>query len=282
MEEPENSLLPSFTESFRSDHEQASSRVAQLRALRHRVKDTPAVQPDKSVSDTQPSALEASSMAVAVEDDRPAAVKRFHEIASVAVPIIESAQRVEDRDSPQIKKLLLNVRMEINKRIGQIANSRQQVGTIVYELSRLMSNAYNTHGHDFLNYCIMKIAMKIVDQAETLVFLHGPSAFPIAQLVVDLSIHQRVLTPVILHRMMTRCPYAVPRYVPKKEGQSDQAHKIAMGYLQAGNTIEGENAYMERMAGILSLYGAIVQTEPSIGKKILRLLNNRWQFTLWD
>lgn len=61
-----------------------------------------------------------------------------------------------------------------------------------------------------------------------------------------------------------RCPYAVPRYIERIPGQSEQEYKAAQGYIIDGSSIENEASYTERMAGILSLLGAIMQTKPTL------------------
>lgn len=94
--------------------------------------------------------------------------------------------------------------------------------------------------------------------------LHAPSAFPIAQVIVDLGVLQPRLLQMLLYLMMQRCPYAVPRYIERLPGQSERAHRLAQGYLFDGDTVESEASYTERMAGILSLLGAIAQTTPTL------------------
>ena len=106
--------------------------------------------------------------------------------------------------------------------------------------------------------------------------LHCPSAFPIAQVVIDLSIYQKNLLYVLLVLMMKACPYAIPIYIPQEPGQSLQSYKISLGYHIHDDQIEGDAAYNDRMNGIMALLGAIVQTKSTIGAPNPYGIGNGW------
>ncbi len=68
-----------------------------------------------------------------------------------------------------------------------------------------------------------------------------------------------------MYRMMERCPFAIPRYVERKPNQSVDQWKIDQGYqIDSDGVPEAESAYTERMSGILSLLGAIMQSSPTV------------------
>lgn len=215
----------------------------------------------------------------------PLSIARFLEIESIAKPFIESANRIDS--DPKYSSNKLKIRMNITRRVGQIANSKKQVHAVIRDLLLLFSDAASKFGNDMANYCVIKCCEKIIDQAETQVCLHTPSAFPLAQMVIDLSVQQKNLIPILTHLIHRRCPYAVPRYIPRKDGQSEQDHRKAMGYLiiedddnpSAPPTIEGEQNYIERMTGILSLYGAIIVAKPTIGVPSPFGVENAWLWT---
>lgn len=77
------------------------------------------------------------------------------------------------------------------------------------------------------------------------VSLHTNLAFPLAQVIVDIGVRVRYLIPVVLYQLMIRCPFAVPM-VPDAPSES-----------------AGEG-YIERMCGLISLLGAIIQTRPTL------------------
>lgn len=260
--------------SFKEDHEKILSRIASIRASR-RVTEAP--EPNLDIKDTKPQAFmnpgPSNNFEVSEKSEleTPTAVKRYKEISNLARPMLDAFHRLEQASDPTLKKAKLQMRMNINKRIIQIANSRAHIKSIVNELTFIINEAWNQHGADFMNYCIVITAKKIVEQAETQISLHSPSAFPVAQVVVDLSCQQKGLMPVIVYLIMKKCPYAVPRYISRRVDQSVREHKIKMGYTENGQSLEQEMMYTERMAGILCLYGAIIQSKPTSGNSLLLL-----------
>ncbi len=163
------------------------------------------------------------------------------------------------------KSKAMEVRMAVNRRVGQIANSRRQISDIVQQLKQTISGMRSLYPDSGAEYTITLIARKIVDQAESQICLHTPSSFPIAQAVVDLSVQEASLLPILVHMMHTRCPYLIPKFVTRSTDQTDVEYKLALGYLKSDDgTLESDAAYYERMAGIVCLFGAITQAEPTI------------------
>jgi len=102
-------------------------------------------------------------------------------------------------------------------------------------------------------------------QAETQVSLHAPSAFPLAQLAVEFGVVAVEFPAVLAATIYKRCCFAVPRY-PKKN-TSDPAFKRECGYIYHDDRIaESDSAFSERMSGLISFYGALVQTNSFSGK----------------
>lgn len=101
--------------------------------------------------------------------------------------------------------------------------------------------------------------------------LHQSSAFPIASFTVALCTFEPDLTRILLAHFHSSCPFTVPYYMPKAEGQSTQDYKLAVGYLKKASNPDGletEEAFYERMAGMIALYAAITQTDPLPGTRI--------------
>ena len=70
--------------------------------------------------------------------------------------------------------------------------------------------------------------------------------------------------------LIKRCCFAVPKY-PKKTSTSE-VYKIELGYLVVDGVVkESDTAFFERMSGLISFYGAIVQTNSLSG--IILVLN---------
>lgn len=239
------------------------SKLSQFRDIRSRQE----MKADASVSVTSSQLCTSLSSSEHPNDDikKSKAVERFEYIASKAKSILDSYEETNQSREPRLQAIKLKLRMMINKKILQIANSRNQISIVTFGLIGVLNEAWGQYGPKVVSYIVVIIAQKILDQAETQVCLHTPSAFPIAQVIVDISSHQQAVLYVLVYLMMKRCPYAIPRYVEKDLYKSEEDYKIASGYLFLDGRMEGDQAYTERMGGILNLLGAIIQTSPSTG-----------------
>lgn len=56
------------------------------------------------------------------------------------------------------------------------------------------------------------------------------------------------------------CPYLVPYYLPRKEGQSVAEYCKCLGYEVEGEDVESEDKYQKKLSGIVRLYAAILQS----------------------
>ncbi len=77
------------------------------------------------------------------------------------------------------------------------------------------------------------------------------------------------LTDALLAHFNKVCPYTVPYYIPKIQGQTDGQWLVALGYKKKSgatddndvNSYEAEESYYERMAGLIRLYAAFMQID---------------------
>lgn len=83
-------------------------------------------------------------------------------------------------------------------------------------------------------------------------------------MAVEISTNVVEFPSVLMSALIKRCCFAVPRY-PKKTSTSE-AYKIELGYLVVDGVVkESDTAFFERMSGLISFYGAIVQTNSLSG-----------------
>lgn len=266
----DSATLVSF---FETQCARITARISQLREARsrHEAKRSQLLEEVKAPSPVPlhqiALAPPAESVSESVSNDakKSLALERFEDVSSKVKPVLDAYEEMARSRDPRMESVKLKFRMAINKRILQIANSRHQISNVTFGLVGILNEGWSQHGSNLVSYIVVVIAQKILDQAEAQVSLHMPSAFPIAQVVVDVSVHQRAVLFVLLYLMMKRCPYAVPRYVDKELFSSEAEFKVASGYLLLEGGIEGDQPYIERMGGILNLLGAIIQTSPSTG-----------------
>lgn len=195
--------------------------------------------------------------------EKPATMDRARAILQDAQPILDSVERIKASQDPALKKKILDFRMFINRRVGQVSNSAQQVFLVTREFFTLASRVWQEDGQEMLNYVAWVMATKFLEQAETQVSLHAPSAFPLAQVVTEMMVVIPAVKNIFMALLITRCPYIIPRYPPRLPGQSDRDHRASLGYRLLGTgELEAEAAYTERMAGLVVLYAAVIQGQP--------------------
>lgn len=92
---------------------------------------------------------------------------------------------------------------------------------------------------------------------------HKASCFGFAAVAVALGAHFPAFKDTLLAYFYKACPYTLPYYPKKLEGQSNAQWMEVLGYKKrvSDGTFESEDSYTARMSGILAIYAAIVQTE---------------------
>jgi len=103
-------------------------------------------------------------------------------------------------------------------------------------------------------------AAKILDQGALMVIDPG-SAYAMAMLALAVGHKQPALWPHLQTQFRAACCYTVPHYVKRPEGASDTQYALLMGYAQRGKGLETKEKYYNRMAGFVTLYGALLQAE---------------------
>jgi nucleoporin GLE1 len=110
-------------------------------------------------------------------------------------------------------------------------------------------------------YALWLVAQKFVEQGETQIHVHQKSAFPIAATVLLVCDRQPELLDIFLAYLIQKCPYIAPHYIPREKTSSELDYRLRIGYLQKSDgSFETEESYHDRMAGIISLYAAFIQS----------------------
>ena len=157
--------------------------------------------------------------------------------------------------NPAQKEWRFGCKMRINRRVGQISASRKQVDAVATDLKHLLDEARGLGREAFL-FSLDIMALKFVEQGEAVVHVHTRSAFPIAMVVLLVGLSHPDFLDVLYAHFLKKCPYVLPRFVARTEGQTDDGYRAAMGYVRNSDG----SAYEERMTGILTLYASIVYT----------------------
>lgn len=190
--------------------------------------------------------------------EKPSTYNRAKGIIEEAQKVLASAERIKASTDPKIKARRMELRMEINRRVGQVSNAGQQVLLVIKELLTLSNAVWSQDGQEMLDYCAYTMATKFIEQAETQICSHTPSAFPYGQTVADLIGTLPSFKNVLMALLFERCPYIIPRYPPRLPGQSEESYRKSLGYKEG----ETDTKYFERMSGLVSMYAAMIQSIP--------------------
>lgn len=104
------------------------------------------------------------------------------------------------------------------------------------------------------------MAKKIVQQGSQQVSSSPKSAFPIAALAIGVWSAFPDVGDLMLAHFYKACPFLVPFYIPKTEGDGD--YYSSLGYECFEGKVESHDKYLKRMSGVVRLYAAIISSAP--------------------
>lgn len=115
-------------------------------------------------------------------------------------------------------------------------------------------------------YCKDVLAKKIVSQGETLVSSKPKMAFAIAAIIVALWNDHADFGELLLAHFHNTCPFTVPVFMPKREGQTNEEYYKSLGYKYSEDgSVEKQDKYLKRMSGLMRLYISITVTSQRRG-----------------
>lgn len=167
--------------------------------------------------------------------------------------------------SPSTKKLRFECQKAINIPVNAISAANPEHLRDKYE--RLQNLLIGRASPNVLKhpqgaaFCKNILAKKIVSQGETLVSSKPETAFPIAAIAVALWNDHPDFGDLLLAHFHSTCPFTVPVFMPKTEGQSNESYYRLMGYQYTEDGIvEKHDKYLKRMSGVMRLYASITIT----------------------
>ncbi|KAJ3068481.1 Nuclear pore complex nucleoporin component, partial [Podochytrium sp. JEL0797] len=96
-------------------------------------------------------------------------------------------------------------------------------------------------------------------QADTEVSVAPAKACALAQVAMLLIDKHPDLLPVLLGRLMKRCPFVVPMYFKRDEGETMDDFNKRRRYKKSDDEWETEERYNERMCGMIRFYAGLTQ-----------------------
>ncbi|KAG0033100.1 hypothetical protein BGZ82_006254 [Podila clonocystis] len=167
-----------------------------------------------------------------------------------------------------VKKLCADAKREIVPLIGQLINVRDEILRVAITIDGVFKKMRDAHG-DNGYYWIMNIAAKkFVQQAGNDLLVKVGPAFPMAHVIVLLFTNHPKFLDVMMARFSKKCPYVMPMYIAKDGSDTPELYMKKLGYARKDKGWESEAQYDARQCAIFSLYCAIMQTEPTVGRNI--------------
>ncbi|XP_076646224.1 gle1 RNA export mediator [Halictus rubicundus] len=172
--------------------------------------------------------------------------------------------------SASTKKFRFECQKAINIPVNAISGINRQHLYDKYErLHNLLTGQSSPNVNQYTQgatFCKNVLAKKIVNQGETLVSSKSKMAFPIAAVIVAIWNDHPDFGDFLLSHFHNACPYIVPVFLPKMEGQSNEDYYKSMGYKYAEDgTVEKHDKFLKRMSGLMRLYASITITSQRKG-----------------
>ncbi|XP_054711374.1 mRNA export factor GLE1-like [Uloborus diversus] len=220
--------------------------------------------PDSSVTSAPSAANEEVKKAISVFI-APDAVEEYHDV-------MEHFKHIDNMLKPFItdsrnKKYRFELQKSISTPINVItpesgSHVRDKVNRL---LSILNGTVGERHGNESkngsvaYNFCANLIAKRFVEQGDKQISSQHTYAFPFAIAAIGVWMKKPEVGKLILGHFYTNCPYLVPYYPPKQEGQSDQEYYESLGYhYDSQGVIEKHSNFLLRIGGYVRLYAAII------------------------
>ncbi|GFT19092.1 nucleoporin GLE1 [Nephila pilipes] len=186
--------------------------------------------------------------------------------------VMNNFKRVEGifqpfKADPRNKKYRFELQKAINVPINSLSsNSGSQIKAKINRLLNILSGKIpelksNDVNNDLTayNFCLYLMAKQFVEQGDTQISAQHSTAFPIAMAILGVWCKKPDFGSLILGHFYSRCPYLVPFYPPKQEGQSEFEYYSILGYqVDDEGNIEEKYKFLNRISGYVRLYAAII------------------------
>ncbi|KAJ2857482.1 hypothetical protein J3B02_000974 [Coemansia erecta] len=171
------------------------------------------------------------------------------------------------RENLTAKNYCVRQRGLITRGVGQLKDSMEFVNRVARTIAGIVDESAQLHGTDTQEWMLNLVAKAFVKQAEKEVSVAHHAAYPLAAAAVLLMQRYPRLIDMLLVRLIKKCPYVVPQFFPKKDGQTPDEYLRSIGYKEKDDDeLESEGIYMERMAGMIALFAAVTQTQALNGQ----------------
>lgn len=217
----------------------------------------------------------ASGGAAALADDEIQCVdlEAFQWYTKLQEDLKKTEELIKPLSNPESKKVKFDLQKAVNTPINAIsAVSGEHLREKLKRLLDLMSGKSVEVGNKRVNvsvhpqaltFCKNLAAKMVVKKGDEQVSSKHETAFATAMVFVGLWLEHPDIGNMFLSHLHTTCPYTVPYYIPRQEGQSTEDYHRALGYrYNADGSVEKQDQFLKRMSGMMRLYAAIMVAPP--------------------
>ncbi|KNE94545.1 hypothetical protein PSTG_12095 [Puccinia striiformis f. sp. tritici PST-78] len=180
----------------------------------------------------------------------------IQQIKTTVLPTVSSNE--------SFKTLCRQAKRRITPKVGQLTNGSRQIEKVILEVGGVLHET-RKHDENVYLWACNHLSKSVIRQAETEVTAKLSTVYPLGRLVVGLMmIGYPELGTILMGRLVKKC-YFVAAYRPiLTEGQSESDYRKQLGYQPENSSREESRVqYNNRMAGLVALFAAIKQTDPS-------------------
>lgn len=170
----------------------------------------------------------------------------------------------------QIQRMVMDLSKAVSLPVSSITSrSGSDIKSRLFDLNALlqgrdmkvMNRTVNTSAPSALEYTLLFMSKKFVKQAEGQVSSNHTTAFGLAFAMIGVWNENDTFGKLLMAQMHRRCPFIIPWYVPKMDGQSEVEYNKLRGYTYIDDdTVEPQDIYLKRMSGLIRTYAAIIQS----------------------
>jgi len=198
----------------------------------------------------------------------PQALEQEQRLGKRLKELEEALKAITDNDSMKKQRRDIEKKMTVN--VQQISATVEQVGRKVGDVYQLIALQQEPL---WRSYAMYMFAIKVVNQWE-LIMLNNKAAFPLATVVVKVATRFPDLLDMTVALMHRECCFSVPLAFVAADPTTGATltpgqQRRLMGFREQTpdaskpdiKVFESEDAFLQRVEGIMTLYGALVQVD---------------------
>ncbi|KAI9341708.1 GLE1-like protein-domain-containing protein [Obelidium mucronatum] len=147
---------------------------------------------------------------------------------------------------------------KIKTTVGQVTRSRAKIFYVASTIHKILQDASKI-SPNYYRVLLDITAKALALQSDAELSVHPVKAPALAQATTLIIEKHPDILVILLGRLMKRCPYIVPMYFKKAEGETLDEFNKRRRFKKSDDEWETEERYNERMCGMVRFYAGITQ-----------------------